>query len=121
MKIIRNIALLAFALIAVRSEAAFLRLHAADQLVDYVFNVRGIDSATSVAFYLCEETFWDKGEYDDFVGNPSFGLKLDIEDGVATYSERYSIDGIAEPNNIYYQLIVDGGKTSGKGINRGKV
>lgn len=115
MKVIRAITLLALSLAAVRCEAAALSMVvAADQLVDYVLNVKGIDSATSVAFYLFEETFLSEDEYDIFVRNPTCGVKLDIEDGVATYSERYSLDGIAEPNNIYYQLIVDGGKMLGR-------
>lgn len=114
MKIIRSIALLALPLAAVRGEAASSLVIAADQLVDYVFTVRGIDSATSVAFYFYEETFLSKDEYDWFVSDRTFGVKLDIKDGVATYSARYSIDGIAEPNNIYYHLIVDGGKMVGR-------
>lgn len=114
MKAIRIIALLAFSLAAVRGEAASMRIRAADQLVDYVFNVRGIDSAASVAFYVYEEAFWDKSDYDAFVDEPSYGVKLNIENGVATYSEKYSIEGIAELNNIYYQLIVDGGKMVGR-------
>ena len=113
-KLIRSIALLALLLAAVCGEAATIRIPVGDQLVDYVFNVSGIDSAASVAFYLFEETFWDKSEYDAFVSEPSYGVKLDIENGVATYSERYSVEGIAEPNNIYYQLIVDGGKMVGR-------
>ena len=114
MKVIRIIVLLALSLAAVRGEAASMRIRAADQLVDYVFNVSGIDSATSVAFFIFEEPFFDKSEYDAFVGEPSYGVKLDIENGVATYSEKYSIEGIAELNNIYYQLIVDGGKMVGR-------
>ena len=67
-----------------------------------------------MAFFLYEENFWDEAEYDYFVSNPRSGIELDIKDGVATYSERYSKNGVPEANNIYYQLIVDGGKMVGR-------
>lgn len=121
MNSLRIIALLAFSLLTITGEAALSRgdaapliIVAADQLVDYTFNVQGIDAATSVAFFLYEENFWDEAEYDYFVSNPRSGIELDIKDGVATYSERYSKNGVPEANNIYYQLIVDGGKMVGR-------
>ena len=121
MKVLRTIALLALSLAAVTGEAALSRgdaapliIVAADQLVDYTFNVQGIDAATSVAFYFYEENFEDRSEYDYFVSNPRSGIELDIKDGVATYSERYSKNGVPEANNIYYQLIVDGGEMIGR-------
>lgn len=111
--------LLALTLLALRGEGALardetLRIIAADQLVDYTFRIRGIDAATSVAFYLFEENFSSEGEYRDFIDDPRFGIPLDVKDGVAGYSERYSKEGIPEANNLYYLLIVDGGRMIGR-------